>query len=425
MHNREYYKGKRIAVIGFARSGLACANLLHYLGAKVSITDSKPKEALQVNLGQLASTEIHVECGGHSESLIRGSDMVVLSPGISDEAPPVQWAIKGRIPIYSEVEVAWSVCSAPVIAITGSNGKTTTTTLMGYVIAAAGKHAVVCGNIGNPFSGEVMRLTSEDIVVLEISSFQLEKIVTLKPYIAIITNINPNHLDRYPDMQAYVNAKKRIFLNQDSSDYLILNSEDAISRGFASEARGQIKYFGNDPGLNQNQSAVVQAAKILGISREVCVGVFSEFKGLEHRMEEVTRINGVIFVNDSKATTVESTMWALRNIPTSAVLIAGGKDKGLDYRWIRDLARQKLRGLVLIGQARHKIREALSDVVPVEEASDLGEAVMKAYSKAQPGDYVLLSPMCSSYDMFTDYEDRGRVFKRTVKDLEAHARITH
>jgi UDP-N-acetylmuramoylalanine--D-glutamate ligase len=296
---------------------------------------------------------------------------------------------------------------------------------MGLVLEAAGKHAVVCGNIGNPFSGEVERVKPEDYVVLEISSFQLEKIKTFKPAIAIITNLNPNHLDRYRDLQEYVAAKKRIFLNQDPHDYLVLNRADPVAAGFAAEAKAQAVYFDEEPGLNSNQAAVVKAAGLLGIQRQVCIDVFGDFKGLEHRMEEVACINRVTFINDSKATTVESAMWALRNIPGQAVLIAGGKDKGLDYRLILDLAKEKLRSCVLIGQAAEKIKQSFDGVVAVEKATDLKDAVQKAYKKALPGDAVLLSPMCSSYDMFTDYEERGRAFKKIVKDLEAHARITH
>jgi len=424
MRNIEFFKGKKITVIGFARSGVACANLLFQLGAEVRVTDSKPASELSASKAQLVSGDIRIECGAHTEDFIKGSDLAVLSPGIPDEALPVRWAVKHGIPVYSEIEVAWTVCPSCVIAVTGSNGKTTTTTLIGLVLEAAGKRAVVCGNIGNPFSGEVARLKATDHVILEISSFQLEKIRSFKPRISLITNLNPNHLDRYRSVQEYTEAKKRIFLNQDEDDHLVLNSLDPASAVFAGQARARVSYFGEGQGFNQNQAAVEAVARILGISRSVCAGVFSAFKGLEHRMEEVARINQVIFINDSKATTVESAMWALRNIPTRAVLIAGGKDKGLDYSLILGLAKQKVRSFVLIGQAAQKIKRAVEGSVPVEEALDLRDAVVKAYRLAHPGEYVLLSPMCSSYDMFADYVERGRVFKAIVKDMEAHARIT-
>jgi UDP-N-acetylmuramoylalanine--D-glutamate ligase len=286
------------------------------------------------------------------------------------------------------------------------------------VINAAGKNAVVCGNIGNPFSGEVSRLSASDFVVLEVSSFQLEKIRTFKPLIALITNLNPNHLDRYKDLREYTDAKKRVFMNQGPEDYLVLNSLDPVVSGFAAEARSQAVYFGASADLNPNQSAVASAASILGIDNSVCMEVFRSFKGLEHRMEEVARIGDITFINDSKATTVESAIWALQNIPSRAVLIAGGKDKGLDYSLILGLAQKKLRSAVLIGQARRLIRNAFSGKVPVEDAVDMRDAVIRAYRRAQPGDCVILSPMCASYDMFADYEDRGRVFKSIVKELE-------
>lgn len=424
MNNINLYSGKTVAVIGLARSGLACANLLHSLGAHVRVTDSKQRRELADTIRQLASSRIVLECGAHTEDTIAGCDMAVLSPGIPDTALPVQWARARGIPVYSEIEVAWTLCPAPVIAVTGSNGKTTTTTLMGLVLEAAGMRAVVCGNIGDPFSGKVAGVRPQDYVVLEVSSFQLEKIRTFKPHIAIVTNLNPNHLDRYRDLQEYIGAKKRIFLNQDEGDHLLLNRGDRASEEFSAGARSKIEYFDAEPGLNQNQAAVVKAADIMGIPRQVCMKVFADFKGLEHRMEEVARINGVTFINDSKATTVESAMWALRNIPQRAVLIAGGKDKGLDYRLILDLARKKLRSCVLIGQAADKIGSAFEGVVSVEKARDMEDAVRRAFNKAAPGDTVLLSPMCSSYDMFLDYEERGRVFKKAVRDLEAHARTT-
>jgi UDP-N-acetylmuramoylalanine--D-glutamate ligase len=419
MRNTGYFKGKRITVIGLARSGLACANLLHELGAEVSITDSKPEESLKDAISQLVSPDIRVECGKHTQEFIQGRDMAVLSPGIPDEALPVQWALKMGIPVISEIEAAWIVCPAQVIAVTGSNGKTTTTTLIGLVLEAAGKHAFVCGNIGNPFSGEVSKVAPGDYVVLEVSSFQLEKIKNFKPYIALITNLIPNHLDRYKDLKDYVEAKKRIFLNQDASDFLVLNSQDPVVAGFAGHSRAQVGYFKEEPGLNPNQAAVSRVAQILGIGQEVCAGVFKNFKGLEHRMEEVAQINQVTFINDSKATTVESAMWALANVPNKCIMIAGGQHKGLDYSLMMDLARKKVRSFVLIGQARQLIRSAIGDQVPVEDAADMQAAVRKAYDLAVPGDWVILSPMCSSYDMFTDYEQRGRVFKGIVKGLES------
>ncbi|MCU0651138.1 MAG: Mur ligase family protein [Candidatus Omnitrophica bacterium] len=217
MRNTEKFKGKKVAIIGFARSGLACANLLHGIGAHVRITDSKPEADLRDVIKDLASCDIPVECGKHTKEFIAGSDLAVLSPGVPDEALPVRWALESGIPVISEIEAAWTLCPAPVIAVTGSCGKTTTTTLIGLVLEAAGKRAFVCGNIGNPFSGEVSSVSDGDFVVLEVSSFQLEKIKTFKPYISVITNLNPNHLDRYNDLKDYINAKKRKLKSENSA----------------------------------------------------------------------------------------------------------------------------------------------------------------------------------------------------------------
>ncbi len=219
-------------------------------------------------------------------------------------------------------------------------------------------------------------------------------------------------------MQDYLKAKKRIFMNQDQSDYLILNTQDEVVKNLAKETKARVVYFCEKDGFNSNQAAVLAVASILGIDKELCLGILREFKGIEHRLELVAEINQVKFVNDSKATTVDSTAWALKNISSPVVLIAGGKDKGLDYRIITDLARKKVRQIVLIGEATEKIEQALRGASPISRAPTLEEAVSKAFLKAQPGDCVLLSPMCSSFDMFSDYEERGRVFKKAVRDLK-------
>ncbi|HOW42544.1 MAG TPA: UDP-N-acetylmuramoyl-L-alanine--D-glutamate ligase [Candidatus Omnitrophota bacterium] len=418
MRNADYFKDKRITVVGCARSGGACANLLQRLGARVSVTDNATDPVVQRQARSVLSSGIAVEFGVHTPGFVSGADMVVISPGVPDTAAPIRWARERSIPIVSEIEVAWMLCPAPVIAVTGSNGKTTTTTLIGRVLAAAGKKTFVCGNIGTPFTGEVGSIQPQDWVVLEISSFQLEHIRTFKPKIALILNINPNHLDRYPGMREYAAAKERIALNQDATDFLVLNAGDSALKEIASRARApKAVYFTGSPRRNQNQAAVEAVASILGIAPAVCAQVFDDFKGIEHRMEMVRQINRISFINDSKATTVESAVWALQNLACPVVLIAGGRDKGLDYRPILELARQKVKRVILIGEARAKIRAALSDALSVQEAGSLEEAVAQAYRAAAPGDCVLLSPMCASYDMFKDYEERGRKFKQAVLAL--------
>lgn len=417
MRNADYFRNKRITVVGLARSGLACANLLYDLGADVSLTDNQDTDSTRLNAAKLKSGDIKVELGRHSPEFIKGKDIVVVSPGIPDTALPVIWAGQFNIPIISEIEFASILCPATIIAVTGSNGKTTVTTLIGRVLEAKGERVFVCGNIGNSFCGEVQKMKEGDFVALEVSSFQLERIDKFKPKIAAILNFTCNHLDRYKGMQEYLNAKKRIFMNQDESDYLILNYADATVRGFANEAKARVAYFSRAGGFNPNQAAVLAVGSILGIDKELCLKVFREFKGIEHRLEYLTKINGITFINDSKSTTVDSTMWALKNIHQPIVLIAGGRHKGVDYSIISGLIRKKTREIILIGEARNKIKDALSGFLSINEAPTLEEAVKLGFKKACAGDCVLLSPMCSSFDMFSNYEERGNIFKKAVYDL--------
>jgi len=417
MRNTGYFKGKRVAVAGLARSGLASANLLYDLGAQVYVSDNQDNDLTRANAEELKSKEIKVELGRHSEDFIKDKDLLVLSPGVPNEAPPVVLAQRFKIPIISEIEFAWILCPSTVIAVTGSNGKTTVTTLIGKILEAEGKRVFILGNIGKPFSGAVDKMSEKDFVALEVSSFQLESIQSFKPKVCVILNITPNHLDRYRNMQEYLEAKKRIFMNQDKSDHLVLNHDDPVLRDFAGETKAQVVYFSQENGLNPNQAAVLAVGSVLGIKKDLCLKVFSEFKGVEHRQEFVTKINNISFINDSKATTVESAMYALNNIDSPIILIAGGKDKGLDYSVILDLARRKVKEVVLIGEARQKIREAFKGMLPIHEAGTLEDAVKLAFNRSKSGDCVLLSPMCSSFDMFSDYEERGRVFKKAVLDL--------
>lgn len=417
MINTDYFRGKKITIVGLARSGLACANLLFDLGADVSVTDIQDNDAVRLNASNLRSKDIKVELGRHTQEFIKDRDVIVVSPGVMDNALPVIWAGQFGITLISEIEVASILCPAKIIAVTGSNGKTTVTTLIGRILEAVKKRAFVCGNIGNPFCGELTKIGRDDFVALEVSSFQLENIKKFKPKLAVMLNVSPNHLDRYPDMQEYLQAKKRIFMNQDSSDYLILNQDDSVLTGLAKQAKARLVFFKGNGKFNPNQAAVLAVGSILDIDSRVCLNVFNDFKGIEHRMEYVAELNNIKFINDSKATTVDSCIWALKNINRPVVLIAGGKDKGVDYSLILDSAKDKVREVILIGQAKKKIKEALKGILSVDEASTLEEAITKAFYKAMPGDCVLLSPMCSSFDMFSDYEQRGRIFKNIVYDL--------
>jgi UDP-N-acetylmuramoylalanine--D-glutamate ligase len=417
MRNVDFFKGKRVTVVGLARSGLACANLLSDLGAEVSVSELAETPTITANTAQLKSPRIKLEIGKHSREFIQGRDILVVSPGVTSHSLPVTWAQAAGIPVLSEIEVGWILCPATIIAVTGSSGKTTVATLIGKVLEQAGKKVFILGNIGNPFCGEVAKIAPGDFVVLEVSSFQLERTRDFQPKIALILNINRNHLDRHEDMQEYIAAKKRIFLNQDEKDYLILNGRDSLLRGIAEQVKARVLYFQDQPPWNPNQAAVLSVAQVLGIEDGLCAKVFSDFKGLPHRLEFVAEVGGVRFVNDSKATLVESTLWAIDNLRSPIILIAGGKDKGLDYRLILAAAKAKVKEVILIGQAREKIKQALAGQLPLSEASSLKDAVGLAFCKAAPGDCVLLSPMCASFDMFSDYEQRGEVFKQAVYAL--------
>lgn len=417
MKNTDFFKNKKVTIAGFARSGLACANLLFDLGAKVSITDNKDSESTRANLTKLKSKEIKAELGVHTKKFVKDSDILIISPGVPNNALPVIWAQEFNIPVISEIEAAWISCPATVIAVTGSSGKTTVATLIAKAIEASGEKAFVCGNIGVPFSGEVSRMNAQDFVSLEVSSFQLEGVKTFRPKIAVMLNFSRNHLDRHKDMQEYLEAKKRIFMNQGPGDFLVLNEGDEILKGLARESRSSVVYFSESKEFNPNQAAVNAVGKILGVDKKICLKVFREFKGLEHRFEQVAEIRGIKFINDSKATVVESTVWAIKNINSPVVLIAGGRDKGVDYQGILPEAKNKVKEVIVIGEAGDKIKNALSASLKVNEAGTLEEAVQMAYKKSLPGDYVLLSPMCSSFDMFSDYEERGRVFKNAVRAL--------
>ncbi len=417
MRNTGYFKNKKITVVGLARSGIACANLLFDLGASVSVTDIADNPATRLASSRLKSKNISSELGRHTPEFIRGRDLIVVSPGVSGWSPALIWADKLGVPVISEIEVAWLLCPGTVIATTGSSGKTTVTTLIGKILKASGKRAFVCGNIGTPFCAQVDKMSCDDFTSLEVSSFQLERIRKFKPKIALMLNFSRNHLDRHKDMAEYLEAKKRIFINQDKTDFLVLNEQDRVLKNLAKDSRARVVYFSESNDFNPNQAAAVAVASLLGIDREVCLRVFKEFKGLEHRLEQVTEINKIKFINDSKATTVESAAWALKNIAAPVILIAGGRDKGADFRGILDLARGKVKEVILIGEAREKIKEALAGFLRLEQARTLEEAVNKAFQKASAGDCVLLSPMCSSFDMFENYEARGRAFKDAVYNL--------
>ena len=413
------FKNKRAVVVGAARSGISAAKLLKYLGAKVLVSDSKDTKEIRKNSRQLKRLGIGVELGGHSRELFRRCDLVVVSPGVLLTAACLNWARAENIPVISEIELASQVCPAAIVAITGTSGKSTTTTLVGHVLNSNSKKAYVCGNIGKPFSQEVAKVKKGDLVVLEISSFQLEACFNFKPKVCVILNFSPNHLNRHKDLDDYLKAKKRIFLNQDKNDFAIFNKNDAIVARLAKEVKSRVKFFASDgKNLDANYAAAVSVGKIFGITKADCLKALENFKGLPHRMEFIDKIKGVSFINDSKATTVVSTAWALNRIYSPVILIAGGQDKGVDFKSIKDLVRRKVKVLILIGEVKDKIKKAYKGIVPIIECENLKKAVYAAFNMGLEADCVLLSPMCASFDMFSDFEQRGNVFREEVKQLK-------
>jgi UDP-N-acetylmuramoylalanine--D-glutamate ligase len=448
------FKGLNITVLGLARSGVAAANYLHDTGAEVTISDVKSQDKLQQYIAQLNSPDIKLSLGADQVKDVEEADLVILSPGIPANIPACLKCSELGIPLISEVELAYRICQAPIIAITGSNGKTTTTTWTGEILKKIWKGSVqVAGNIGFPLTEAARNLDKNGIMVAELSSFQLETITSFKPRVAAILNISQNHLDRYPSMDEYSNAKMRIFDYQSESDFAVLNldNEELMHRLPEKIAAKKI-YFSKNKEIQAG--AFVQNGQIIlrkdGKEYSVCkvnelslpgphnlenalaaiamIGCFEvnpkemadplqHFSGVEHRIEYIRELNGVKYYNDSKATTVVSVQTAVSALPSPIVLIMGGKDKGSDYRPLRPLLSEKVKHLIIIGQARDIIRRDLIDSCPLTLCDSFEEAVLLSQKLSCPGDSVLLSPACSSFDMFSDYEERGRVFKKLVRGL--------
>ncbi len=415
-------QNKKITVLGAARSGIAAANVIGRLGGIPKISEFKSRDSAAMELAGLDQPQqVQIECGGHSQAFIEDSDYVVLSPGVRRDIAPVQWARARGIEVMGEIEFAYRLCPCPIVAITGSNGKTTTATLIAEILRKSGRQAVLCGNIGSPFSKYVLDLKSSDIVVLEISSFQLETTVGFKPHVAVWLNFSQNHLDRHKDLQEYFEAKKRIFANQDGTDWAALNAAQKEFQTLAQTLKSKVIFFnGADKpqGIdNPNYLAAMAAAKALGIGEDVSRRVFADFKGVEHRLELVRTVCGVDYINDSKSTTAESGRWALDQAVKPMIMICGGRNKHIDFSVLRDLAGRKVKRMIAIGEAKAVIQKTFEGVVPVDASASLEEAVGLAQKYAVSGDCIVLSPMCASFDMFTDYEHRGRAFKEIVSKL--------
>jgi UDP-N-acetylmuramoylalanine--D-glutamate ligase len=452
--------GKKISVLGMARSGIACAGLLKRTGAEVFVSDIKDQGALSEETKRLEDLGIAFETGAHTSRVLSGKDFVVVSPGVPPDAPILRQAQDMGVPVLSEIEVAFWLTDAKIVGITGSNGKTTTVTLLGEMLKEDGREHRVAGNVGVPFSSVVEEVSADGYLVLELSSFQLERIEEFKPYVACVLNVTPDHLDRHADFESYLEAKLRIVENQTEDDFVVLNADDETGPKLAQYAPSTKIYFSiksevgrgafvcdrklylrrngdkkdiietgqigiKGPHNLYNACAACAVCSVLKVSPDSMHRALVNFKGVEHRLEMVRTVSGVCFVNDSKATNVDSVWYALQSVPPPIILIAGGKDKGGDFSRLRKLVDENVKVLILIGEARQKIKDALGGLVRTVEADSLEQAVRLAFDKATQGDTVLLSPGCASFDMFKDYEHRGRVFKETVSSLvsDEEARI--
>jgi UDP-N-acetylmuramoylalanine--D-glutamate ligase len=442
------FKNKNISIIGIARSGIAAANYLAEQGARVTLLDGKSKEVLGDKLEQLASG---VNTVFQSSQPLPDADLVILSPGVDIHSPDLDSARNSGTEIISELELAYRVSETPIIAITGTNGKSTTTSLIGHLLEHGGRDVKVGGNIGVPFISLVQD-QPKDYMVLEISSFQLEGAVQFHPHISVILNITPDHLDRHKTIEHYAALKERIADHQTPDDVLVLNHDDPWVHRVAAGKQAQKWYFSMSEPVErgcylngdhvlfkdgakeemicriselhqamqwqaENILPSVLIARLAGIDAGSIAKTLREFKGLEHRLEWVRSLNGVDFINDSKGTNIGALEKSLNSFDRPVVLIAGGQDKGGDFQSLKPLFKKKVKHMVLIGEARPRIQAVLNGSFGYENADDMETAVRRAYAQAQPGDVILLSPACASFDMFRDYADRGQQFKGCVQSL--------
>jgi UDP-N-acetylmuramoylalanine--D-glutamate ligase len=408
-------------IIGLGKSGFSAARFLKFRNARVKVTECNDTPILRRRAKLLNQLGIEVELGGHTLQFYRGASLYIISPGVPKDNPVVKYVRRENLPLISEIELGWMFTPCKIIAITGTNGKTTVSTFSYKILKKAGLNVYLAGNIGTPFTEIVNKLKPDDLVILEVSSFQLEDINYFHPYIAVLTNISSDHLDRYVDLKEYLEAKFNIFRNQTQKDFAVLDLSQSLTKEYVSKIPAQIIDISNldTEDLDLNRKFVFVIARILGIDEKFVISELKKLKNLKHRFELVAEINGVKFINDSKATNPHATLWALENIDSEVILIAGGRDKKMDFRIVREKVSEKVKSLILIGEAKSKIATELGGFVEeVKYAQDLKQAVEISYKLANPGDCVLLSPMCASFDMFKNYEHRGETFKKLVKELK-------
>ncbi|MEW6427093.1 MAG: UDP-N-acetylmuramoyl-L-alanine--D-glutamate ligase [Thermodesulfobacteriota bacterium] len=440
----------KVVVAGLGRSGLAAALLAKVRGAEVAVTEAVGREKVDpAHLQRLAEAAIPVECGGHTEAVLAGADLLVVSPGIPATSPIYAMAAARNLEVIGELGLAASCVDAPMVAITGTNGKSTVTTLIGAMLEAAGRRPFVGGNLGVPLAEYALGEQTASALVLEVSSFQLDTVGYLRPAVAVLLNISPDHLDRYPDFSAYVRSKLRIFADQTAADHAVVNMDDpecaagavgigsrlcGYSRsggGLPVHLRGTAVVFRGEAGEElyplpaklslgpnpENCMAAVAAARLLGCPAHAVRRGLDDFQPLPHRLALVRQHGGVRYVDDSKATNIGSVQAALRAMDAPVVLIAGGRDKLGDYAIMAKDVAEHVRAMVVIGEAAARLEAAFAPFTRVERAADMAAAVAAAARLAVPGDIVLLAPACASFDMFSGYAERGRVFRAAVTAL--------
>jgi UDP-N-acetylmuramoylalanine--D-glutamate ligase len=443
-------RGRRVTVVGAARSGVAAAELLVRRGASVTLTDLRPRIDDEE---RLRAAGVSLELGGHVVRTLTESDLVVLSPGVPWRLDAIEAARTAAVPVIGELELASRWLRGRLIAITGTKGKSTTTTLTGRMLEAGGHHVLVGGNIGHALSAQVDASTDQTIHVVEVSSFQLEGIETFRPWIAVLLNFSPDHLDRHATVEEYAAAKARIFSNQSAADWAVVNADDPAALALAADARARRLQFSTardlaqgvvvaegtivrraagastplvpltsirliGPHLVADVLAAAAVSSLVGVDGEAMTRAVEGFTGLEHALEPVTEIGGVRFVNDSKATNIAAARRAIESFGDGTIAIVGGRFKGGDFRDLIAPLASRQAAVVAIGEARPIIAHALAGHIPVHEVADMAAAVRTAFALAAPGSTVVLAPACASFDMFRDYAERGRVFKQEVLRLD-------
>jgi len=458
MPNAFELRGKRVLVVGLARTGVATSLFCAARGAIVTAMDTRSESEIGESCAQLRAAGVRLELGGHRENIFLEQDLIIPSPGVPADAPLLQAARSKGVNIWSEIELADRFLNGRLIGITGSNGKTTTTTLIEHILKNAGFPTILAGNIGTPLISCVEKTNDQTITVVELSSFQLELIDTFRPNISVFLNLTPDHLDRHHTLEAYGAAKARIFENQTEADSAVLNADDPATKPYA-PAKPHVYWFsrkqrvaqgaflrGNEIAFRrdgteefvlklqdiplagahnlENVLAAVAATRLAGAEPAAIAKGVRSFAGVEHRLEFVAEIGGVRYYNDSKATNVDATLKAIDSFPGRILIILGGKDKGSDYTVLQKPLREKAILALLIGAAAEKIEKQIAGSVALENAGTIERAVEVASHAARPGDVVLLAPACASFDQFQNYEHRGRVFKELVHQLERQAAST-